>query len=68
MKTTYLAPATDIILLSVSSHILEGSGGALLGDDPTSEPLDLGNADETNATSGNLSRRMWEDEEEEEDY
>jgi hypothetical protein len=67
MKTTYLAPATDIILLSVSSHILEGSGG-LLGDGENPEDLNLDTAGETNATSGNLSRRMWEDEEEEEEY
>lgn len=67
MKATYQKPVTDIIILSPHANMLEGSGG-LLGTNENPNDLDLGNAAETDATSGNLSRRksVWDDEEEEE--
>lgn len=67
MKVTYQKPVTDIITLSSHANILTGSGG-LLGDGVTPNDLDLGNAGETDAVEGNLSRRknVWDDEQEEE--
>ena len=68
MKKIYQNPNTDIITISIA-QMIAASNGALLGDDPTSEPIDLSAAGETNATSGNLSRRsVWDDEDEEEEY
>ena len=62
MKTTYLKPNTDMLYLSVEQMIAASKpiteSGGKLEDVP-----------ETEATSGNLSRRkdIWADEEEEEE-
>ena len=68
MKAIYQKPATEIVVLSTSTHLLEGSNkNGILGDDPTQANFDLGQVtNTTDATSGNLSRRsVWDDEEEE---
>ena len=68
MKAIYQKPATEIVVLSTSTHLLEGSNkNGILGDDPTQANFDLGQGtNTTDATSGNLSRRsVWDDEEEE---
>ncbi len=65
MKKTYQNPMTNIVTLSVA-RMIAGSGG-LLGDGEKPKTLHLDDAEETTATSGNLSRRRseWDDEEEE---
>ena len=63
MKKTYLIPSTDIAVVETQQMIAFS-----LGDDPTSKSYDLSdpNAETTDQTSGNLSRRrsVWGDEEE----
>jgi len=63
MKALYQSPKTDVISISLQ-HMIALSN--------LEEGEDLGNAPDTGATSGNLSRRRrrhsrdeWEDEEEE---
>jgi hypothetical protein len=65
MKAIYQNPTTDIITISVSQMI------AATNNYGTPENgQDLNQAEETNATEGNLSRRrdIWADEEEDEDF
>ena len=63
MKATYQKPATEIVVLSTGTHLMDISNGKLgngtspNGFDPT-PPVN-----ETGETSGNLSRRsIWDDE------
>ena len=66
MKATYQKPATDTMSISVA-QIMTGSNN--YGTPEAGQ--DLGTAQETDATSGNLSRRrntVWDDEEEDEEY
>ena len=65
MKAIYQKPATEIVVLSTSTHLLEGSNkNGILGDDPTQANFNLNETvNETGETSGNLSRRsIWDDE------
>ena len=68
MKAIYQKPVTEIVMLSIGAHLLEGSNkNGILGDNPTTADFDLGQeTNTTDATSDNLSRRsVWADEEEE---
>lgn len=70
MKTTYQKPTTEQVLINTDLQLMQASKtGGLLGDGDNPNDLDLGNAGDTEQSSGNLSRRhdLWEDEEEE-DY
>ncbi|MBO7140763.1 MAG: hypothetical protein J6W19_09370 [Prevotella sp.] len=66
MKATYQKPATEIVVLSTGTHLMDISNGKL-GNGETPKGFDPTQAmNETDATSGNLSRRsVWDDEEEE---
>ena len=65
MKAIYQKPATEVIVLTTVTHLLEGSplSNGLLGDGETPNEFDPTEpTNETNATSGNLSRRsIWDD-------
>lgn len=69
MKKTYLIPSTDVALVETQQMIAFS-----LGDDPTGKTYDLSdpNAETTDQTSGNLSRRrsVWGEEDDllEENY
>ena len=68
MKAIYQKPVTEIVMLSIGAHLLEGSNkNGILGDDPTQANFNLNETvNETGETSGNLSRRsIWDDEEDE---
>ena len=68
MKKTYQHPTTDVVLVSLSQMIAASKEGGLLKEDNNGDPNDLNLDDiaDTEATSGNLSRRsVWDDEEEE---
>jgi len=67
MKAIYQSPKTVIITIEVSkmiaaSDLIKSNNGVL--------EQDLSNPQETNVTSGNLSRRnnIWDDEEIDEEY
>ena len=66
MKAIYQKPATEIVMLSISAHLLDTSNG-LLGNGETPKGFDPNQeTNTTDATSGNLSRRsIWDDDEEE---
>jgi len=66
MKKTYKNPKTDIVTISVAKMI---AASASLPE-KVEDGQNLEEAPETDATSGNLSRRhdIWADEEEEEEY
>ena len=66
MKAIYQKPATEIVMLTTGAHLLTVSNG-LLGDGETPKGFNPNEeANTTDATSGNLSRRsVWDDEEEE---
>ena len=66
MKKIYQNPKTDVVTVTLSHIIAASQTGGLLGDGP--DDLDLNDIAETEATSGNLSRRTVWDDEEEEDY
>lgn len=62
MKLTYKKPTTEIVTVSVAKMIATSQ---------VEEGFNPNEADTTDETSGNLSRRhnnVWEDEEEEEDF
>ena len=64
MKKTYQNPTIDVVTISVARMIASSSG--LLGNGENPAAINLRNAGETDATSGNLSRyNDWDDEEEE---
>ena len=67
MKKTYQHPTTDVVLVSLSQMIAASQeGGLLKEEDGKLNDLDLNDIADTEATSGNLSRRsVWDDEEEE---
>lgn len=58
MKTTYQKPATDIILLTTKQLVMAS---------PVENGFNTGTAEETEQTSGNLSRHfsVWGDDEDE---
>ena len=66
MKTTYLKPTTDVLYIKVEQLLNSTSGPVGPG---STDNHDLNTAPETDATSGNLSRRkdIWADDEEEEE-
>ena len=65
MKATYQHPTTDIVSVSTEQMIASSNN---YGEPEKGQ--DLSNAEETNATSGNLSRRrsVWDEEGEDEDF
>ena len=68
MKKTYQHPTTDVVIVTLSQMIAASQEGGLLKEDSNGDPndLDLDDITETDATTGNLSRRsVWDDEEDE---
>ena len=68
MKKTYQHPTTDVVIVTLSQMIAASQEGGLLKEDSNGDPndLDLDDIAETDATTGNLSRRsVWDDEEDE---
>ena len=61
MKKTYQKPAIETIMQCVDDDLMVTSNG-LLGDDPSNVSIDLDKINETDATSDNLSRKVWSDE------
>ena len=61
MKKTYQKPAIENIMQCADDDLMVTSNG-LLGDDPSNGSIDLEKINETDATSGNLSRKVWSDE------
>ena len=68
MKKTYQNPKTDVVTVALSHIIAASQTGGLLGNGDNPNDLDLNDIAETDAVSGNLSRRNVWDDEEEEDY
>ncbi|MBR3479733.1 MAG: hypothetical protein IKP33_06785 [Prevotella sp.] len=61
MKKTYQKPAIETIMQCADDDLMVTSNG-LLGDDPSNGSIDLDKINETDATSDNLSRKVWSDE------
>ena len=62
MKKTYQKPAIETIMQCADDDLMVTSNG-LLGDDPTKDTINPEKINETDATSGNLSRiKVWDDE------
>lgn len=61
MKAIYQKPAIENIMQCADDDLMVTSNG-LLGDDPSNGSIDLDKINETDATSDNLSRKVWSDE------
>ena len=61
MKAIYQKPTIENIMQCADDDLMVTSNG-LLGDDPSNGSIDLEKINETDATSDNLSRKVWSDE------